>query len=102
MNTKMFVAGFASALLLIFLLVVGATQLHRSTAAVIIASVFPSAHAVVTPFADTGNLTKLQQVSIAKLYGLHITTGTTSATFSPNLKTPLYQWFLFVGRALNT
>jgi hypothetical protein len=100
MNAKMFAAGFVSALILITLLLVGATQLHRSTAAVIVASAFKSAPATTTPFTDIENLTPLQFTSIEKLYGLHITAGTTATTFSPDLKTSLYQWFLFVGKAL--
>jgi len=106
---KMFIVGFFSALLLV-VLVSGltlflATQIHRSSAAVIIIDIYEQAVGhdapeVITPFEDTNNLSPKEQSSISKLYGLGITAGTSATTFSPQSKTQFYQWLIFVGKLI--
>jgi hypothetical protein len=106
---KMFIVGFFSALLLV-VLVCGATllwftQMPRANAAVIIIDVYEhaignDAPEVVTPFEDIGGLSPKEQSSISKLYGLGITAGTSAIKFSPNDRTQLYQWLIFVGKLI--
>lgn len=49
---------------------------------------------VVNPFTDTNN------EAVIKAYGLEITAGTTSQTFTPNRNILPYESFLMVGRLL--
>jgi hypothetical protein len=106
---KMFIVGFFSALLLVVLICGGTllwfTQMPRANAAVIIIDIYEhaignDAPEVVTPFEDIGSLSQKEQSSISKLYGLGITAGTSATTFSPQSKTQIYQWLIFVGKLI--
>ena len=80
-------------------------KVSRAEAAVVIVKMYENfsgetAPVVATPFTDIGSLPAEQQDSIAKLYGLRITIGTSATTYSPDDDLELYQAFLLAGSTL--
>lgn len=84
------------------LFVVAATSTTRSDAVALVVQVYELTHGSQPepsscPFEDIA--ADPNRSEICKAYALRITAGTSATTFSPNERTPLWQWAIFLGKA---